>query len=254
MTSFQPLRSNILGSPFDNLSKSATLARIEESLKLKQFMQHCVINVAKVIHMRKDLALQQAVSSCDLISVDGMGVVWGARFLGIPVTERVAGIDLFFSLLELAEKNNHPVFLLGAKAEVLELAVANLQQRYPQLQIVGNHHGYFWGNEAEIVDKIRQSGAEMLFVAITSPKKEVFIEHWKSTLGVTFVMGVGGTFDIVAGITRRAPLWMQKNGLEWFFRALQEPRRMWQRYFLTNTLFLFALLNEKLKLLLQPPK
>ena len=176
--------------------------------------------------------------------MDGTGVVWGARLLGYKIPERVAGIDLFYKLLEMAQRTENSVFLLGARNEVITHTVEKVNQLYPKLKIVGFNHGYFWDDEKTIVEKIQKSGAKLLFVAITSPKKENFINRWRDELGVEFVMGVGGTFDIVAGVTTRAPLWMQKFGLEWLYRLLQEPRRMWKRYTITNSLFAWMLLRS----------
>ena len=118
--------------------------------------------------------------------------------------------------------------------------------KYPNLKIAGYHHGYFWNDEEKIVQKIKNSRSQLLFVAITSPKKENFINKWKKDLNVNFVMGVGGTFDIVAGKIKRAPVWMQNNGLEWVYRIIQEPKRMWKRYLVTNTKYLLILIKEKL--------
>jgi N-acetylglucosaminyldiphosphoundecaprenol N-acetyl-beta-D-mannosaminyltransferase len=176
-----------------------------------------------------------------------MGIVLGARFLGYNIPERVAGIDLFLKLISMSAKKNYPIYLLGSKDEVVKNTASKLQSLYPTINIAGYHHGYFWENEEEIVEKIKASGAKLLFVAITSPKKENFINRWKEKLGVTFVMGVGGTFDVVSGKVKRAPLWMQKYGLEWFFRIIQEPRRMWKRYLVTNTKFVGLIFKYKFK-------
>lgn len=223
-----------------------TISEIDRRMNDCNFTQHVVVNVAKLVNMQSDIELKSAVLACDIINIDGMGVVLGCRLLGENIPERVAGIDLFYELLKYAEISGHSVFFLGAKEEVVELAVLNLKKLYPQLCIAGFHHGYFWDDEYAVVEKIRKSGASMLFVAITSPKKERFINHWRDQLGVKFAMGVGGTFDIVAGITKRAPLWMQKSGLEWLYRVIQEPRRMWKRYLVTNTRFLVMVLRLKL--------
>lgn len=206
-----------------------------------------VVNVAKLVYMRSNQQLRESVSSCDIINIDGMGAVLGARFLGHKVPERVAGIDLFDELLSMSEKNGFSVFLLGAKADVVSAVSVKVQAKYPKLTIAGYHHGYFWDYEEAIVRQIRDSGAKLLFVAITSPKKENFINRWRKGLGVDFVMGVGGTFDVVAGKVKRASLWIQKWGLEWLYRIIQEPRRMYKRYLVTNTLFAKYLLVEKLK-------
>lgn len=222
-----------------------TVDEIFSRLKFGLFTQHVVVNVAKLVNMGRDEILNKSVQDCDIINIDGMGVVLGAKFLGYAVPERVAGFDLFHGLLARAAKDGEPVFLLGARQEVVKAVALNLEKKFPELEIAGYHHGYFWDDEEAVVEAIAQSGAKMLFVAITSPRKENFINRWRQQLGVKFVMGVGGTFDIVAGKSKRAPKLMQQYGLEWFYRFLQEPRRMWKRYLVTNTVFALKLLRAK---------
>lgn len=216
---------------------------IRRRVEQRIFTQHVVINVAKLVHMQGDPSLAASVKACDIINIDGMGIVWGAKLLGIPVPERVAGVDLFERLLAMSSERGLSVFLLGATQHVVERTADVVRAQHPELQIAGCHHGYFWDDEERIVDTIRESGARMLFVAITSPKKENFINRWRERLGVDFVMGVGGTFDVVAGKVRRAPRWMQRAGLEWLYRVIQEPRRMWKRYLVTNVRFALMLLK-----------
>lgn len=235
-----------LGCPVHPLTMTGTLAAIEERLDRGLFTQHGVVNVAKLVNMRRDPDLREAVGACDIINADGMGVVWGGRFLGLKIPERVTGIDLFFELLKLAVARGEKVFLLGARQHVVERAAANLALRYSGLDITGWHHGYF-EDEGQVVEAIRKSGATMLFVAMSSPRKELFINRWSASLGVKFAMGVGGTFDIVAGEVRRAPLFMQRAGLEWLFRVMQEPGRMWKRYLTTNVAYAWLLLREKIR-------
>lgn len=227
-----------------------TVTWISLRIAKKQFTQHVVVNVAKLVHMQTDEKLAASVRACDIINIDGMGVVWGARFMGMPVPERVAGVDLFENLLAMSADKELPVFLLGATQEVVARVAEVARVRYPALRIAGYHHGYFWDDEKGVVDMVRRSGARLLFVAITSPKKENFIDRWKDSLGVDFVMGVGGTFDVMAGKVRRAPLWMQRSGLEWAYRIAQEPKRMWRRYFTTNSKFAAMLLKARLTLLI----
>lgn len=222
-----------------------TVENINLAIHNKQFIQHVVINVAKIISSLKDPELLESIKACSVINIDGMGVVWAARFLGHKVPERVAGVDLFHELLAMSASNGFSVFLLGATDEVASKTAATVQSQYPGLKVAGYHHGYFWDDEESMVEKVRKSGAQLLFVAITSPKKENFINRWKDQLGVNFVMGVGGTFDVVAGKVKRAPLWMQNSGLEWLYRVIQEPRRMWKRYLTTNCEFAWLLLKEK---------
>jgi N-acetylglucosaminyldiphosphoundecaprenol N-acetyl-beta-D-mannosaminyltransferase len=238
-------RIDFLKSPMDIATMLETVEFIENRIDKGDFLQHVVVNVAKIVNMQKDHQLAKSVNSCDVINIDGMGVVFGARFLGHDVPERVAGVDLFHELLKMSARRHFSVFLLGATNEVVTATAEKVQLLYPNLTVVGFNDGYFWDNEEAVVDKICESGAKLLFVAITSPKKENFINKWQDKLGVDFVMGVGGTFDVVAGKVNRAPIWMQNAGLEWFYRVLQEPGRMWKRYLITNSTFAFLLLKEK---------
>jgi N-acetylglucosaminyldiphosphoundecaprenol N-acetyl-beta-D-mannosaminyltransferase len=238
-------RVELFGVAMDAMTMDQTVQEIDRRIAAGCFTQHVVVNVAKLVQMQDDPELAAAVRACDIINVDGAGIVLGGRFLGLRIPERVAGIDLFDRLLAHGEKAGRSVFLLGATPEVIERAVENIRSRYPRLRLAGFHHGYFWDDEASIVRQIRDSGADMLFVGIGSPLKERFIDRWRDQFGVQFAMGVGGTFDVVAGKVRRAPEWMQRLGLEWLFRVIQEPRRMWRRYLVTNSRFAFMLLREK---------
>lgn len=238
-------RIQFLGFPMDVSIMKETVTFIEEKIEANVFIQHVVVNVAKLVNMHKDPTLAESVKSCDVINIDGVGVVWGARFCGHDIPERVAGIDLFYNLLAMSTKREFPIFLLGAKEDVVKKTVEVVKELYPNLIVAGYHHGYFWDNEEVLVNEIRESGAKLLFVAITSPRKENFINKWQDRLGVNFVMGVGGTFDVVAGKVKRAPVWMQNTGLEWFYRVIQEPGRMWKRYLVTNSQFAWLLLKER---------
>ena len=243
-------RIEFMDCPMDVATMSDTVQTIENGVSDGKFVQHVVVNVAKLVNMRKDSQLDDSVRSCDIINIDGMGIVFGARWLGYDVPERIAGVDLFHELLAMSARRDFPVFLLGAQQEVVQKAAEVCQAANPKLTIAGYHHGYFWDDEAAVVQQIRQSGAKLLFVAITSPKKENFINRWKDQLGVDFVMGVGGTFDVVAGKVQRAPEWMQKSGLEWLYRVIQEPERMWKRYLITNSTFIWLLIKARVKRLL----
>ena len=239
-------RIRFLGSSMDATTMDETVECIKKRVKNRQFTQHVVVNVAKLVNMQNDQQLKKSVEACDIINIDGMGVVIGARLHGHKIPERVAGVDLFHNLIAMSENEALPVYLLGATSEVIIETVRRLKLQHPKLKVAGYHHGYFWDNEEAVVNQVRTSGARLLFVAITSPRKENFINKWHDQLGVDFVMGVGGTFDVVAGKVNRAPLWMQKYGLEWFYRVLQEPRRMWKRYLVTNSIFAWYLLRSKL--------
>jgi len=241
-------RVEFFGVAMDALTIEETVREIDVRISTGQFTQHVVVNVAKLVQMQNDLELAAAVRACDIVNIDGAGVVFGARFLGLHVPQRVAGIDLFYRLLAYGEQTGRSAYFLGAIPDVIEEAVAKIRSRFPNLSIAGYHHGYFWDDEDAMVREIERSGADMLFVGIGSPLKERFIDRWRSDLGVLFAMGVGGTFDVVSGRVKRAPVWMQKVGMEWLFRLAQEPRRMWRRYLTTNARFAGMLLLERLRL------
>lgn len=238
-------RFTFLGAPMDALTMAETLAVIEKAILARRRLQHVVVNVAKLVNMQSDPALKGDVCSSDLVNVDGMGVVWGARLCGHAVPERVSGVDIMENLLRLCMEKGYRPYFLGAKQEVLEQAVENIRKQYPGIDIAGYRNGYFKPEEeVAIIRDIAQAKADCLFIAISSPTKERLLAQYKDVINVPFLMGVGGSIDIKAGTTQRAPLWMQKYGLEWFYRLMQEPRRMFMRYWITNTRYLSFLWRE----------
>src|SRR5690606_18202559 len=231
----------------DNYSMAETISRIDTSIKSGNQIHHCVLNAGKIVALQKDLQLRRSVNESDIINADGQAVVWASRFLRMPLKERVAGIDLMVNLVELASKKNYKIFFFGAKEEVVKTVVDKYADQYSSDIIAGYRNGYFKKEEEQqIANQISESGANILFVAISSPTKENFLYENKKLLNkVNFVMGVGGSFDVVAGVVKRAPIWMQKAGLEWFYRFVQEPKRMWKRYLIGNTKFILLVLKEK---------
>lgn len=239
-------RIRFFGVAMDALSMEETVLEIERRMATGCFTQHVVVNVAKLVQMQDNHELADAIQRCDIVNIDGAGIVFGGRILGFSIPERVAGIDLFERLLAYGEQAGRSVFLLGATSEIIAETVSVVRRRFPGLKIAGYHHGYFWEDEKSIVREIHDSGAEMLFVGIGSPMKERFIDRWRDDFGVLFAMGVGGSFDVISGKVKRAPRWMQTAGLEWLYRTIQEPRRMWWRYLSTNTRFAWMILREML--------
>ena len=238
-----------MGCPIDALNTDQTLTRIEEFIKERKQRQHVVVNVAKIVEMQHDSHLREIVSNCDLINADGMPLVWASRLLGNPLPCRVAGVDLFQELIRLCAEKGYRPFFFGARQSIVEKVVQEFKTKYPNLDIAGFRNGYYTDEEETgIAEMIRDSKADMLFVGFSSPMKEKFLNRWMDTMKVPFSMGVGGSFDIIAGRTKRAPLWMQKIGLEWFFRILQEPRRMWKRYAKTNPVFVWMVIKEYIKM------
>jgi len=236
----------MMGCRIDNLSMEETLVRIEEFIRSGKPHQHVVVNVDKLVKASRDEELRRIINACALVNVDGMPVVWASRLLGKPLKERVAGVDLFEALMRRAGERGWRVFLLGARPEVVSGVAEIYSRRYPGLAIAGWRDGYWQdeAQEAQVAEQIRASRADLLFVAIGSPKKEQFLGRWQETMRIPFAMGVGGTFDVAIGRVRRAPRWMQRAGLEWFYRFLQEPRRMFRRYFIEDMAFVWLLLKE----------
>jgi N-acetylglucosaminyldiphosphoundecaprenol N-acetyl-beta-D-mannosaminyltransferase len=235
----------MMGCQVDNLSMEDTLARIEEFIGSGRPHQHVVVNVDKLVKASRDPELRRIINGCALINADGMPVVWASRLLGKPLKERVAGIDLFEALMRRAGDKGWRVFLLGAREEVVRAVRDTYLRRYPQLVIAGYRNGY-WSEQDEpaVVEQVQSSRADLLFVAISSPKKEQFLGRYQAAMRIPFAMGVGGTFDVAIGRVKRAPLWMQRAGLEWFYRFLQEPRRMFRRYFIDDLAFVWLLIKE----------
>jgi N-acetylglucosaminyldiphosphoundecaprenol N-acetyl-beta-D-mannosaminyltransferase len=231
-------RIDFMGIRFDDVTMAETLQRIDDFVTSGQPHKLFSVNVAAYIAARKDSELHSFYQSCDLLTVDGMGVYYAGRLLGLPFRETVAASYLMFEILSLATENNYKVFLLGSKPEVLASATANLKARYPRVTLCGSVHGYFSrAEEPKIVAEIAGSGADVLFIGMSSPLKEQFVERNFDRLNVPVQLGVGGTIDVLAGVTTLPPLWVRKAGLEWVNRLLQEPRRLWKRYLISNTIF-----------------
>src|SRR5690554_1898022 len=240
-------RIKLLNTTIDNLSMQETLAMVQEKISKGEQVHHVVVNAGKVVAMQKDSELRKSVNESDIINADGQAVVWASNFLGKPLKERVADIDLMANLVDMAYRNNYKIFLFGAKEEVVKTVVEKYSETYSPNIIAGYRNGYFEASEEEaIAHQIADSGTQMLFVAISSPIKENFLYKYRHVLkNVNLIMGVGGSFDVFAGKTKRAPIWMQNAGLEWFYRFLQEPKRMWKRYLVGNSKFIYLVMKER---------
>jgi N-acetylglucosaminyldiphosphoundecaprenol N-acetyl-beta-D-mannosaminyltransferase len=244
----QTKRVRICGIPVDALTMEQTLALIDRAIQDKSPVHHVVVNAAKMVNAQKNAELKKSIVDCDIINADGKSIVWASRFLNCALPERVAGIDLMHNLVEMAAQKGYKIFLLGAEADVLQKVVDGYRSKYGDQLIAGFRNGYFKKDEeSELAQQIATSKADMLFVAVTSPKKEIFLNTYKHILNVPFIMGVGGSFDVIAGKTKRAPIWMQNIGMEWFYRVLQEPKRMWKRYLFGNSEFIYLIAKEKIK-------
>jgi exopolysaccharide biosynthesis WecB/TagA/CpsF family protein len=244
----QPGREHIFGMPIDAITMDQVVDRCDRAIRDQRPVQIGVLNAAKVVRLQSDERLRKSLLACEVIVADGQSVVWASRLLGKPLPERVAGIDLFESLVRLAHRDRRRVYLLGARPEVVAQVARTIERRFPGARVVGFRDGYFTDDEAEsVAATIQASGADMLFLGMVSPKKEIFTGTYGPTLGVPVVHGVGGSFDVFAGVTQRAPVAWQRAGLEWAFRLKQEPRRLARRYLTTNSAFLAMTVRERFR-------
>jgi N-acetylglucosaminyldiphosphoundecaprenol N-acetyl-beta-D-mannosaminyltransferase len=233
--------ASLLGVVFDAVTLDQAVERCVDLCRQPQ-TSHVVmtINASHLCMMRRDAELAKACSTADMIVADGMPVVWAIRASGQSMPERVPGIDLMEGLLKASAPNGLSVYFLGARNEVVTKLVELCKGRFPGLKVAGFRDGYFSVAEhGAIADEIRESGADILFIGLPSPFKEVWSERYRDRLQVPVILGVGGSFDVLAGYIRRAPRAFQSLGLEWFWRLMMEPRKLWKRYLSTNSEFIW---------------
>ena len=235
----------LFGLPIDPITLAEAIERCEGAIREHRPLVVGVVNAAKIVNLRSDAELRDSLLDCDMILPDGQSVVWASRLIGRPLPERVAGIDLFQGLLELADRQHYSIYLLGAKPEVVAALADSIGTRYPGAVIAGSRDGYFADAEGgEVAEAIATAMPDMLFLGMVSPKKEIFLGRYGHELGVSVLHGVGGSFDVMAGVTQRAPESWQRLGLEWAYRLKQEPRRLWRRYLRTNSRFILQVVIE----------
>lgn len=235
----------LYGLHVDAICMAEALARCRSALETRRTLLVGVLNAAKIVSLQDNTELRNAILDCNMLLADGQSVVWASRVLGHKLPERVAGIDLFVQLLGLANEEHRRIYLLGATPQVLDSLIVEIGRRWPGAEIVGTQDGYYTEDQGEAVaERIRNSRPDMLFLGMPSPKKEIFLRRFQDHLEVPVLHGVGGSFDVLAGLTRRAPLLWQRMGFEWAYRLLQEPRRLWKRYLTTNTAFVTLTLRE----------
>ncbi len=237
--------------PIHNLNMQETLNKIEEFISIGDPVYLGSINVDMVIRCNRDMTFAYYYENCHLCLTDGVPILWAAKFLGTPLKEKVAGSDLVPKICELANTQGYKIFFLGGRPGAAEAAKQKLLKKFPHLNIVDTYappYG-FEKNPQELKkmeNLIRQAKPDILLVGLGAPKQEQWIAKHYEHLGVPVMMGVGVTFEFIAGIVQRAPLWMQKNGLEWMWRLLMEPRRLWKRYLIDDMQFFNLILKQKL--------
>jgi N-acetylglucosaminyldiphosphoundecaprenol N-acetyl-beta-D-mannosaminyltransferase len=232
-----------LNARYDPLTLSQTVDAVFRHVESGHGGWLCTVNVAILMMMRSDMRLQSFVDRASLVVADGQPIVWCAPWFGRRLPERVTGVDLVDAVCARAARMGKRVYLLGATGEIVSKVAKRLHDRHPALQ-VEFADGYFTKDEAaNRADQIHAYGADILFVGMGVPRQELFIEDQWTRLGVGMAIGVGGSFDVLAGLRARAPLWVQRLGMEWFYRLVQEPRRLFIRYLVTNSQFVWLVLS-----------
>lgn len=240
-------RVKLLQVEFDNLTFDQTICLVEKNINEKKATHLLGMNADKINELDKeDSNYKRIVLNADIINPDGFSVVLASKFLCKPLPERIAGIDLMQCLIEISALKGYSLYFLGAKETVVNKMVDNIKNSYPSINICGFRNGYFSENEKySIAKELISKKPDIVFVGITSPEKEYLIDFFLSQEINSIFMGVGGSFDVLSGELKRAPLWMQRSGLEWLFRVIQEPRRLFKRYLFGNSIFVYKVLKEK---------
>ena len=238
-------RVEVMGSPVDPWTMEETVAATDAFIQNGAFAHLIGVNADKLLQMKDDANMSACVRKCEIVNADGASMVMAAKKLGVEIPERVSGIDLMAELCKLAEEKSYGVFLLGAKQNVVQKTAEVLLDRHPNLPIVGFRDGYFNEDEFDdIIEEVTSTNPNIVFVGITSPKKEKLIERFREKGAAGAFVGVGGSFDVISGNIPRAPMWMQKANLEWLFRMMQEPTRLFKRYAVGNTRFYLMMRKE----------
>lgn len=236
---------SILGVPFVRLTKKELVRQLDERIQTGQKAFVVTANPEIVMKANEDRNYMDTIRQADYITADGIGIVKAAQILGDPLPERVAGFDTLVDLLQLADQKRYSIYLLGAAEEVLEKTVANIQKDYPNVNIAGFHNGFFdWENNS-IDEEIQSRKPDLIFVALGLPRQENWISQNLHKFEKGVFMGVGGSFDVLAGAVQRAPEFWQKVNLEWFYRLLKQPSR-WRRM-LVLPKFALIILSKKVK-------
>lgn len=217
---------NILGVNVDKVSIDEAVENIFDMLDERRTHAVFTPNSEIILSAYKDAEFCEVLNSADLLTADGIGVVYASKILGNPIKSRCAGFDVACGLVDRIAETGHRLYLFGGKPGIAEKAKKNLEGKYPFIQIVGTHNGYFKDSESnEIINEMNSVGAEIVFVCLGAPKQEKWIAEHKDRIRAKVLMGVGGSLDVFAGTVERAPEFWCKAGLEWFYRLIKEPWR-----------------------------
>ncbi len=245
MTAPELRRVDVLGVGVSTINQDMALSEVTRWIEAGERHYVCVTGVHGVMESQRDPELKAIHNASGLTTPDGMPMVWAGRKAGAEWMDRVYGPDLMLNVLTRAAERGWPSFLYGGKDGVPELLARKLTERIPGLEIAGSHSPPFRplteAEDAEIVDRINDSGAQLVWVGLSTPKQERWMAAHRDRLTAPALFGVGAAFDFHAGLLPQAPPWMQRNGLEWCYRLAKEPRRLWRRYLVNNPAYLRAM-------------
>ncbi|MCK8131490.1 MULTISPECIES: WecB/TagA/CpsF family glycosyltransferase [unclassified Pseudoalteromonas] len=241
------IKHTVFGLKYHVFTPDESIDLIFEKVGTKAALVRADLNVGTVVSAQENIDIANYINDSDLVNIDGMGILFYLRLRGVKV-ERYTGVDIFIDVLKRCTQSHKKVFVFGAKPETLNKAEHRIKSEHGDV-IAGVRHGYIdftsEGACKKVVEDINRSGADFLFLGIKSPEKELFITNYRSEIEVSWIFGVGGAIDVVAGEVQRAPQWIQNIGFEWLYRVSQEPKRMWKRYLVTNSKFVYLLIKNK---------
>jgi N-acetylglucosaminyldiphosphoundecaprenol N-acetyl-beta-D-mannosaminyltransferase len=248
---------NICGTEIDNLTFAETMEEISRLITKKAPAYIVTPNIDHIVKLRKDGEFRKVYAGAALVLADGMPLLWAAKFFGTPLKEKISGSDLLPNFCRLAVDKGFSLFFLGGREGAVEKAAQIMQAKYPGIRIVGTYCPPV-GFEKDIIEntrvinKIKEAHPDVLFVGLGAPKQEKWAYKFKDQYQVPVSAGIGVSFEFIAGMVKRAPLWMQRSGLEWLWRLMMEPGRLWKRYILDDSVFFWLVLKQKLGILRAP--
>jgi N-acetylglucosaminyldiphosphoundecaprenol N-acetyl-beta-D-mannosaminyltransferase len=241
---------DILGTPVSSLTMDELFSDWERLIKEGQKAQVCITPVNSILAARATARVQEIYKHADYVLCDGVPVKLAAKFLGNPIKERITGLDVLPRIFPFAASRNFTLFLLGASPGVAEMLKEVMEEKYPGVKIVGTfvppfREVFSKEENQQMIDAINAVKPDMLLVSLTAPKQDIWIAENLEKLETHLAIGIGGAFEVAAGMIQRAPLWMQKSGLEWLYRFLQEPKRMFRRYLVEAPVFIPLIIKQR---------
>jgi N-acetylglucosaminyldiphosphoundecaprenol N-acetyl-beta-D-mannosaminyltransferase len=245
---------NILGVQVSSLTNEELLDTITNSITSKQFSQIAITPTNSIVAAYKEKGISEIYNKAEIVLCDGMPVKWASHFLGTPIKERITGLDVLPNLVKLSSEKNFSLFLLGASPGVGDQLAKIITEQYPSVTIAGIYVPPFMKvfteeENQKMVNAVNASNADIVLVSLTAPKQDIWIAQNRSILNTAVYIGIGGAFEVMAGLTKRSPVWIQNVGLEWFYRFIQEPKRLFRRYFIEAPVFIPLVIKQKFGLL-----